>query len=163
VTWLVAALAFFVAAVPAASFPTARGNVPEPCRTLSDGARTARAARPGEIDLSATYSSPSAAGSQVTWTLRLRNRTRTRLGLRFPTSQYANVIVRQGGGLKYSWHFHKVFFQAFTGRTLEPGETYVCRLGPDALELEPGRYEVIAYLTTYRLRVFRRHSLLVNG
>jgi hypothetical protein len=104
-----------------------------------------RAGLAGDLDVAAPESNPDQARPDIS------------------TSQYANVIVRRGGGLKYSWHFRKVFFQAFTGRTLEPGETYVCRLDPDALELEPGRYEVIAYLTTYRLRVFRRHSLLVNG
>jgi hypothetical protein len=83
--------------------------------------------------------------------------------LTFPTSQYANVIVRRGGRLVYSWHYRRAFFQAFTGRTLEPGATYVCTLGPDALELDPGRYEVIAYLNTYGLRVFKRHSLLASG
>jgi hypothetical protein len=157
------ALALLLAAASAAPAPGANGKLPD-CQTLFDTAWPTRAARPGEVELTAAYSaSPSAAGSRVTWTLRLRNRTGTRLGLSFPTSQYANVIVRRGGRLVYSWHFRRVFFQAFTGRTLEPGETYVCRLAPDALELEPGRYEVIAYLSTYRLRVFKRHSLLVNG
>ena len=79
-----------------------------------------------------------------------------------PTSQYADVVVRKGGRLEHRWASGHVFFQAFTHRILRPRETYVCTLEADSLNLEPGRYEVRAYLTS-TIRVFTRRSLLVNG
>jgi hypothetical protein len=150
--------------VPAASTSNAANGGPEQCRSMiSSAPRADRSARPSDLDFSVAYSAaPSAVGARVRWTLTLRNRARKSVGLTFPTSQYADVVVRQGGEVKYRWSSRRGFFQAFTGRTLGPRSVYKCYLGPDRLDLEPGRYEVIAYLTS-TTRVFLRRALIVRG
>ena len=147
--------------VPAAATSSAANGLPE-CGG-GGPSRTARLARSSDLDLAVAYlAEPSSAGTRVGWRVTLRNRTRKALVLSFPTSQYADVIVRRGGERRHLWSWRKAFFQLLTARTLGPRETYTCTLRPTVLELEPGRYELIAYLTS-TTRVFLRRSLLVRG
>jgi hypothetical protein len=148
-------------AAPAAPTSSAANGIPE-CGG-GGTARTARLARSSDLDFAVAYvAEPSSAGTRVGWRVTLRNRTRKAVVLSFPTSQYADVIVRRGGERRHRWSSRKAFFQAFTARTLGPRETYTCTLRPTVLELEPGRYELIAYLTS-TTRIFLRRSLIVRG
>lgn len=101
-------------------------------------------------------------GTQVRWTLSLRNRTSKALRLSFRSSQYADVVLRQGGRTVYSWSDHRVFLTVITALRLGAEETYVCSLGPDPLDLEPGRYELIAYLAS-SVPIRTRRSFIVRG
>jgi hypothetical protein len=157
-------LILLLAAVPAATASRTATGAVEECRWPAQSARADRVARPGEVDLNVSFvGEMSPAGPRARWRLSARNRTKKALALVFPTSQYANVVVRKGGAVVYSWDRRRAVFPAFHARTLRPRENYVCELAPDRIDLEPGRYELIAYLTTYRLRVFTRRSLLVSG
>jgi hypothetical protein len=157
--WLLA----FLLAVPAATASGAPAKEPESCDIRVEDFRNTRPARVGELDFEVAYSAVSSArGPRVQWVLTLRNRTRKALYLAFPTSQYGNVVVRQGGRIRHSWHLGHAFFQAFTARSIRPRQTYVCTLRPALLDLEPGRYEVLAHLTS-TVRVSTRRSLLVRG
>lgn len=157
-------LTLLLAAVPAATASRTVAGAVEDCRWPTQSARSDRVARAGEVDVNVSFvGEMSTAGPRARWRLSARNRTKKALALVFPTSQYANVVVRKAGAVVYSWHHRRAFLQAFHGRTLRPRENYVCDLGSDPLILEPGRYELMAYLTTYRLRVFTRRSLLVSG
>lgn len=147
--------------VPAAPTSSAANGLPE----CGGGglSRPARLARSSDLDFAVAYvAEPSPAGTRVGWRVTLRNRTRKSVVLSFPTYQYADIIVRRGGERRHVWSWRKAFQQAFTARTLGPRETYTCTLRPTVLELEPGRYELIAYLTS-TTRVFVRRSLLVRG
>jgi Intracellular proteinase inhibitor len=156
----VLSLVLLLAAVPAASASRAGSEIFH-CRTFGVIPPTHRSAQPRDLDLKVSYSlETSVTGQQVRWTLSLRNRTSRALRVRFPTSQYANVVLRQGGKIVYSWSSDRVFAQYVTARRLGPGATYVCNLGPDLLDLEPGRYELIAYLAS-TVPVRTRRSLVV--
>jgi Intracellular proteinase inhibitor len=74
---------------------------------------------------------------------------------------YGNVVLRRGGETVYAWARGHGFLQAVTYRRLGPRETYACRLGPDVLDLQPGRYEVFAYLSLLGMRAVTRRSLVV--
>jgi hypothetical protein len=160
----VLSLVLLLAAVPAASASRAGGEISH-CKTFYSGVPVYdRSARPRDLDLNVSYAlGTSVTGAQVRWILSLRNRTSRALRLSFPTSQYANVVLRQGGKTIYSWSSNRVFAQAVTARRLGAGATYVCALGPDPLDLEPGRYELIAHLAGKTVPVRTRRSLLVRG
>jgi hypothetical protein len=81
--------------------------------------------------------------------------------LRFPTSQYANVVLRQSGRIVYSWSAQRAFLPVFTARRLARA-TYVCFLSRDLLDLASGRYELIAYLAS-TVPVRTRGSLVLRG
>lgn len=162
--WLVSravlSLVFLLAAVPAASASRAGGEV-SGCRTLRPVPVSLRSAGPRDLDLRVRYSlATSVTGPQVRWIISLRNRSSRALRVRFPTTQYANVVLRQSGKIVYSWGSQYVFAQVVTGRRLGARETYVCSLGPDPLDLEPGRYELTAYLASI-VPVRTRRSLVV--
>jgi hypothetical protein len=158
----VLALVLLLAAGAAASTPRAGAEISH-CRTFFGAPLSDRSARPRDLDLQVSYApGTSITGTQVRWTLSLRNRTSKVLRLGFPSSQYAEVVVRQGGRTVYSWSDHRVFLPVVTALRLEAGETYVCSLGPDPLDLEPGRYELIAYLAS-SVPIRTRRSLVVRG
>lgn len=122
-----------------------------------------RSARPRDLDLRVSYSlETSAAGPQVRWILGLRNRTSKSLGLSFPDRQYANGILRRGAEILYSWDADRGFAQVFSARRLGPRATYICSLGPDRLDLEPGRYTLIACLASKSVPVRTRRSFAVR-
>jgi Intracellular proteinase inhibitor len=157
---LVALVVILVALAPAASASQTDTTPIADCGTRDNPAvRPVRAARPRDLDFGVRYSTD---GTRVRWVLSLRNRTRRTVGIAFPTSQYADVLVRKGGRVEHWWGWRRAFFQAFTHRILRPRETYVCALQPARLDLEPGRYELHAYLTS-TIRVELRRALLVNG
>jgi hypothetical protein len=160
----VLSLVLLLATVPAASASRAGGEISH-CKTSSSGVRVSdRSARPRDLDLRVSYAlGTSVTGPQVRWILSLRNRTSTALRVRFPTSQYANVVLRRGGKIIYSWSANRGFAQVVSARRLGARETYVCSLGPDPLDLEPGRYELIAHLAGKTKPALTRQSLLVRG
>jgi Intracellular proteinase inhibitor len=159
----VLSLVLLLAAVPAASASRTGGEISH-CRTFGVIPPTHRSAQPRDLDLKVSYSlETSVTGGQVRWTLSLRNRTSSALRLSFPTSQYANVILRQGGKIVYSWSSDRVFAQVVTSRLLGARATYVCSLGPDLFDLEPGSYEVTAYLASRSVPVRTRRSLVIPG
>ena len=135
------------------------------CRTERPGgapSRISRAARARDVELRLRYSVDSSHTlPRALWVVSLRNRTRETLTLTFPTSQYADVVVRRGSVIRYRWSLGRVFLQAFSSRTLRPSETYICTLGPDPLVVGPGPYTVIASLSTSRIRVVARRPLVV--
>ena len=104
---------------------------------------------------------------QVTWILTLKNRTNKAVRLAFGTSMYGNVLLRRGGEVVYSWASHKGFLQAIGYWVVQPHERYVRALAPDDFDfdaLEPGRYEVDAYLgTVQRINHARRSFTITDG
>jgi hypothetical protein len=149
--------ALLLALLPASASPARSDAVPS-CGPGPLSHATAPAARPGQLGLALAVHTEQAPGEspRAVWTLTLRNRTFKTLGITFPTSQYAEVLLRRRGKVAYSWSAGRGFFPAFSARALGPRETYVCTLGPDTLPvegLEQGRYELRAYLKTYRLWV----------
>jgi hypothetical protein len=163
VSRVVLSLVLLLAAVPAASASRAGSEISH-CRTFLSGIlATDRSAQPRDLDLRVSYSlETSVTGGQVRWTLSLRNRTSSALRLSFPTSQYANIVLRQSGRIVYSWSSHRAFAQVITARRLAPGATYVCNLGPDPLDLQPGRYELIANLASRNVPVRTRRLLIIR-
>ena len=92
----------------------------------------------------------------VTWILTTRNRTTHAVGLIFPSSPYADVVLRRRGRAVYAWSEGRGVYPAFWYRTLAAGETYTCSLAPDTLDfdsLQSGRYHLIGFLNTYQLSV----------
>jgi hypothetical protein len=157
----VLSLVLLLAAVPAASASRAGGEISE-CRNLYRVPVSDRSARPRDLELRVRYSlERSVTGPDVRWILSLRNRTSRALRLRFPTSQYANVVLRQSGRIVYSWSAQRAFLQVFTARRLGARATYVCFLSRDLLDLDPSRYELIAYLAS-TVPVRTRRSLIVR-
>jgi Intracellular proteinase inhibitor len=157
-------LVLLLAAVPAASASRPGGEIPH-CKTLlSEVPPSDRSARPQDLELSVRYTLETVlpAGQRVRWILNLRNRTSRALRLSFPSSRYANVVLRRGGRVVYSWSYRRFFLDVVTARRLGARATYVCSLGPDLLDLEPGRYEVVAYLSSM-MRAETRRSLVVPG
>ena len=110
----------------------------------------------------------SASGDRVAWVLSLRNVTDKRLGLAFPTGQYADVALVRGGRAVYRWSRGMGFHQAFVFRTLEPRKTYVCTLSQSSLDtstLENGRYQLFAWLKLWpsdRLIATRIYPLTIT-
>jgi Intracellular proteinase inhibitor len=144
----VLSLVLVLVVVPAASASRAGGEISH-CKTFSNLPVPDRSARPRDLELRVRYSlERSVTGPDVRWVLSLRNRTSRALRLRFPTSQYANVVLRQSGRILYSWSARRTFLPVFTARRLGARATYVCFLSRDLLDLEPGRYELIAYLAS---------------
>jgi len=146
--------------VPASSASPSQGSAVQSCGT-DFGNSAGSSPRPGELGLKVAVHGEQAPGEspRVLWTLTLRNRTAKTLGLTFPSSQFADIVLRRKGRTAYRWSMGRGFYQAFTAKTLGPRETYVCTLGPDTINvdgLEQGRYELLAYLTAYGLRVERR-------
>jgi hypothetical protein len=150
--------ALVLAVVPATSASPSQQGAVTGCQAGPLNYSPAPAARPGDLALGVKVHSEQAVGESpsVLWTLTLRNRTFKTVGVTYPTSQYAGVVLRRRGKVAYSWARGRGFFQAFSARTLGPKEKYVCTLGPDAINvegLEQGRYELFAYLNAYRLNV----------
>lgn len=160
----VLSLVLVLAVVPAASASRAGGEISH-CKTYSSGLSVSdRLARPRDLDLSLSYAlETSVTGPRVRWILSLRNRSPRALRLSFPSSQYANVVLRQGGKIIYSWSANRGFAAVVSGRRLGARATYVCSLGPDPLDVEPGRYELIAHLAGKTKPALTRRSLLVRG
>jgi hypothetical protein len=158
-------LVLLLAAVPAASASRAVPEIPD-CRTFhlsSPVPVSPRDAQPRDLDLRVRYSlATSVGGPQVRWILSLRNGTPRALRVRFGSSQYADVVLRRSGGIVYQWGSDRVFAQVVTSRLLGARGTYVCSLSPDLFDLEPGRYEVTAYLAS-GVPVRIRRSLVVHA
>lgn len=124
-----------------------------------------RSARPRDLDLS-VRSAPArvATGRKVLWILSLRNRTSRALDVTFPDSRYADVVLRQNGRIVYAWSSrYSLHLAVVRVLRLAAGATRVCSLFPDRLNVEPGRYELIAYLASRNAPLRARRWLLVRG
>jgi hypothetical protein len=125
-----------------------------------------RDARASDLQLSASAEWSSARGTtQVTWIVRLTNRTDTTLRVVHPSGRYAAVVLRRMGRVVYSTRGGE--FHAFWSWTLPPRATFVCSLTPDALDpdgLPTGRYDISANLNLFPFGVQAHHPLsIVTG
>ena len=86
---------------------------------------------------------PLRSGDVVWWALDVTNLTDEPLDLTFPSGQRAEVVLLSEGSEQYRWSEGKVFTQAVTVETLQPGATMSVVLN-DTPQLAPGEYEVTA-------------------
>ncbi len=89
---------------------------------------------------------PLRSGHPVTWRLTLHNPLPEAVSLTFPTGQLGEIVLEQAGGERYRWSRNRVFIQLVTERRLEPGESWTIVLD-DTLDVEPGSYEAVAFLS----------------
>lgn len=86
---------------------------------------------------------PLPSGDAAWWVLDMTNLTDEPLDLTFPSGQKAEVVLHREGSEQYRWSKGKVFTQAVTIETLQPGATMPVVLN-DTPALTPGEYEVTA-------------------
>jgi hypothetical protein len=89
---------------------------------------------------------PLRAGSPVRWTFSIANRGDELRALTFTSGQEGEVVLEVGGVERYRWSRDKVFVSMVTERALEAGETWGFSLD-DVLDVEPGRYSLVASVT----------------
>ena len=165
VSRLALSLLLLLVAVPAASASQAGGELPYCGAGPTSGVPVPdRSAGPRDLALS-VRSAPATPfpGQKLRWILSLRNRTSNALHMRFRSSKYAEVVLRRDGEIVYSHTDNHAFLQVVIIWRLDARATYVCELGPDRLDLEPGRYELTADLASSTAPVGTRRSLLVRG
>jgi len=100
------------------------------------------------LTLTLTHTEPLRAGAPVTWTVRVRNGGQEPTTLTFGSGQRAEVVLEQGQAERYRWSGGKVFTQAFAETSIAAGQEESFELKDDTLDVEPGRYELVASLTS---------------
>ena len=164
--WFAAAVVLLVIFVPARSASPAAGA--PPCTATGSDAPADRPARARDLKLRvAAEWSAKPNDDQVTWILKLQNRTNQALRLTFASSMYGNVVLRRSRRTVYRWDSGKGFYQAVWYSTVAPRETFACSLSRDVLDLErlgSGRYQLLAYLNLYPfdVRVEARRSVSID-
>lgn len=117
---------------------------------MKDGAlevtKTPPAAESSTETVRVRFSSPVTplpSDGTVWWAFDVTNLTEEPLDLTFPSGQRAEVVLRSEGSEQYRWSKGKVFTQAVTVETLQPGGTMPVVLN-DTPQLASGDYEVSA-------------------
>lgn len=117
--------------------------------------------RSGGLVMSLRHTEPLRAGAPVTWTLLVHNDGNAPLTLDFPTGQEGEVVLRQDGQERYRWGRDRFFTQVIRAVRLEPGQDKPVTL-QGTLEVPPGRYELVAFLTSRPAPPEVRHSVTVE-
>jgi hypothetical protein len=89
---------------------------------------------------------PLARGESVWWAFDVTNLSERPLSLTFSSGQRGEVALSQDGVEKYRWSEGKAFTEAIETVTLQPGKGLSVVLN-DALQVEPGDYELTATVT----------------
>jgi hypothetical protein len=89
---------------------------------------------------------PPRSGEAVRWALSVANHADEARALTFPSGQEGDVVLETGGVERYRWSRDKAFILMITEHELEAGETWSFSL-EDVLQVEPGRYSVVAWVT----------------
>jgi hypothetical protein len=86
------------------------------------------------------------SGEAVRWAFSVANHGDAARALMFTSGQEGDVVLEADGVERYRWSRDKVFIQMVTERELDAGETWSFSL-EDELDVEPGRYSLIATVT----------------
>ena len=89
---------------------------------------------------------PPRSGEAVRWELSVANRGDQARALMFPSGQQGDVVLEAGGVERYRWSRDKAFVLMISERELGAGETWSFAL-EDVLDVEPGRYSLVASVT----------------
>lgn len=89
---------------------------------------------------------PPRSGGPVRWAFSVTNRGDEVRALMFPSGQEGDVVLEAGGVERYRWSRDKAFVLMITERELDAGETWSFSL-EDVLDVEPGRYSLVASVT----------------
>jgi hypothetical protein len=83
------------------------------------------------------------------WVLTVTNRTSRHRSLGFADSAYAEIQLWRAGRRVYSWYDSSIHQQAFWGRVVRARSSWSCvQRAADPLDLEPGRYTLVAFVLT---------------
>ena len=99
------------------------------------------------VSLELRHTEPLRAGAPVRWSLVLRNDTPNRLALAFPSGKDGDVVLRRDGEERYRWSTDRVFPAVVRELLVGPNETRTFPLEDEALDVEPGQYELVATLS----------------
>jgi hypothetical protein len=89
---------------------------------------------------------PLRSGGPVLWAFSVANRGHGARTLVFPSGQQGDVVLESDGVERYRWSRDKAFVLMITEQELDAGETLSFSL-EDVLDVEPGRYSLIASVT----------------
>ena len=98
------------------------------------------------VSLEMRHTEPLRAGAPVRWTLVLRNDTPNRLALAFPSGKDGDVVLSRDGAERYRWSTERVFPAVVRELVVGPNETRTFPLEDEALDVEPGDYQLVATL-----------------
>ena len=96
------------------------------------------------LSLTVAYDEPLRTGRPVTWGLKLENRGRSAVTLRFSTGKEGDVALVQGGREVYRWSANRLFSQALRERSLGAGDAHTFKLEEKSLGVPPGDYDLVA-------------------
>ena len=106
---------------------------------LADAPAPDRAGESLEVELVGESRVP--AGPH-TWTIELTNTSDAELGVTFPTSQRADVVLAREGEVVHRWSADRFFQQQVTELPMASGATEIIELPADLSAVEPGFYDV---------------------
>jgi hypothetical protein len=89
---------------------------------------------------------PPRSGEAVRWAFSVANRADQARALMFPSGQQGDVVLEADGVERYRWSRDKAFVLMISERELGAGETWSFSL-EDLLDVEPGRYSMLASVT----------------
>ena len=89
-----------------------------------------------------------ARGESVQWVLMVENTGDEAVSLVFFNGQQGDVTLSDESGEVYRWSAARAFSQSINCGTLEPGAAGSILLGDDILEINPGKYELEATVTS---------------
>ena len=102
----------------------------------------------GGLSLTLRHTEPLRDRSPVTWTLEVRNGGTVPVELAFSSGQRGEVVLLQGSVERYRWSEGKVFAQALGQVSLPAGQSQSFDLRDQALDVEPGTYDLVATLAS---------------
>jgi hypothetical protein len=97
------------------------------------------------------------AGGQVYWVFDIKNVDSKSIVLTFDSGQRGEVTLSQGGSEKYRWSADKSFTQSVDNVTIQPGKTWSFSLS-DSVRTTPGRYDLVAKVTTSSVALAELHA-----
>jgi len=98
------------------------------------------------LSLTAGFDEPLRTGHSVTWVLKVENRGKTPVTLRFSSGKDGDVALVQGGREAYRWSTNRLFSQAVRQVPLGAGESRTFTLEERRLGVAAGDYELMAQL-----------------
>jgi Intracellular proteinase inhibitor len=105
---------------------------------------------------------PPRSGGPVLWAFSVANRGHEARTLMFPSGQQGEVVLEADGVERYRWSRDKAFVLMITERELDAGEMLSFSL-EDVLDVEPGRYSLVASVTASPSPPKLRTQLTVAG
>jgi hypothetical protein len=102
-------------------------------------------------------------GDTPLWVLTTTNRSSRARRVGFANSAYAEIQLWRNGRRVYSWYEAAVHQQALWGRVIPARSSWSCvQAANSPLELEPGRYTLVAVVLTHGQRPRVRRAIMLG-